>query len=325
MAFKRFIKRGLKTFHTHKKSKDDIVIVTLPRTGSTLIAEILNVDMESKVCSEPLALNKNNLAVLRKYFDENELSERYTDVSETEIENFKRYFNDLSEGRLWNSFYWSDLFSKYHSFKTKRTIFKTHKLTYIYSKIFTSENIKLIYFLRHPISHSLSRIRNQWSTYNKQFANAKEINPRLTKEQVQLIERIENTGSRLEQFVLSWVFENYHYLELQKDSDRIFLLTYEELVVNPKEVLKVLCIFCNLEFTSNMLDIVQKPSHGVVHSTNETRQEIKLGENFKIISKWRKNISYEEELAAFEILKAFNIDMYCFGEDLPKEKYRIIK
>lgn len=325
MIIKSFVKSLLKAFHLHSKMKPDIAIITLPRAGSTLLAEVLNVDKESKLSSEPLGLNKGNIRILKKYFNSEDIKERYTDISNEQGKQFQRYFNDLSLGKTWNSFYWSDFFSKYHSFKTSRTIFKIHKLTYLFDDVLSKDETKFVYLLRHPISHSLSRIRNNWDTYSKQYSNANRIKENLTNEQLMLIDRIEEKGTSLEHFVLSWVLENYYYIKLCENKNDIFLVTFEELVCDPQRVIKALCKFSNVSFVKEMVDVVQKPSHGVVHSTKETKEQIKLGDNLMILKKWRDKITKKEELAAFEILRAFKIDVYKYGEDLPEKKYRVIK
>ena len=324
MTIKSLTKTVLKYLHSHNKTQKDIILITLPRAGSTIVAEVLNMDPHSKVCSEPLAMNKHNRQVLHKYFETENIQERYTDISQNMFSSMKQFFIDLSEGKTWNSFYWSDFTSSHHSFKTNRTIFKTHKLTYLYEDLFADTDDYVICLLRHPISHSLSRMRNKWTTYYSEYSQSRKIKNQLNSLQVELLEQIDQNGSELEKFVLSWCLENYIFIkniQQNKHKDKFLLLTYEEFIANAEQLLPVLCEKIELDYQSGMLDILNKPSYGIVHSTKETKQQIMQGDRLKILSKWRKNISFEEEKAAFKILDAFDIDVYKVGEDLPDEKY----
>lgn len=327
MTLKSSVKKLLKLFHAHKKEGKDIVIVTLPRTGSTLLAEILNVDKGCKVCSEPFGINSQNIKILNKYLSLENIQERYTDVSKSMIESLKLYFNDLSEGKTWNSYYWSDLFSRNHKLKTNRTIFKTHKLTYVYEDLFNDKDHFVIYLMRHPISHSLSRIRNKWSEYSLQFAQSDKISNDLNDKQKKLVAKIVNSGNELEKFVLSWCLENYIILKNVQNNKckNHILISYEELIYNSEMVLKDICERVNLEYRTKMLDMIKTPSNGIVHSTESAKKQILKGEMLEMISKWREKVSSTDEQKLFKILYAFNIDIFKPGEDLPDKKYRLIK
>ena len=61
---KSAIKTALKLFHSHEKVYPDIFIFTLGRSGSTLLAEILNAQSSIKLCSEPFVLQQPNLGVV---------------------------------------------------------------------------------------------------------------------------------------------------------------------------------------------------------------------------------------------------------------------
>ena len=104
MTPKRFVKQFLSSLHRHHKSQGDIYIFSVPRSGSTLLAEVLNSNSASKTASEVFSLNAENRAVLKEYIGENSISDRYVDLPSDQYQNILKYFADLSDGKTWNSF-----------------------------------------------------------------------------------------------------------------------------------------------------------------------------------------------------------------------------
>ena len=317
---KSVIKTGLKLFHSHERNYPDIFIFSLGRSGSTLLAEILNTYPEIKLCSEPFVFNKHNLKVLKKYFPEQFLADRYRDVSESEFASIRKYINDLSRGKTWNSFYWSDFPGKSHSFKTNQTLFKLHKLTYLFDDIANSITSHGIYLLRHPLSHSLSRIRNGWDTYNEMFLNASKIEANIPVAAKQKAREVIERGDKLENFVLSWCLENFVFLRQEKEGqlpENVSLVTYEKLVSDPEKTLNDICRKTGIPFTEKMLQKVTEPSHGIVHSTKDTKEQIRSQYYQQLLSKWRKHFTTAEEEKSFAILEAFKFDLYQVNQILP--------
>jgi hypothetical protein len=99
MSISTLFKSLLLPLHRHRKSEPDIFIFTLPRTGSSLLAEILNTDPKAKTAGEPFSLHGDNPRVLGKYFDQASWAERYVDVSQAHFQLLIRYLEALSQGK----------------------------------------------------------------------------------------------------------------------------------------------------------------------------------------------------------------------------------
>lgn len=314
MRIKNLVKSILSKLHTHKKTKPDIYIFTLPRAGSTLLAEILNTDRTCKLASESLALNNDNKEILKNYFQKDFLAERYTDLSILESEKMFNYYSDLSEGKTWNSYYWSDLFNPTHKFKTSRTIFKTHKITYHYDFFMNHFKDEFgIYLLRNPISHSLSRINLNWDSYIDLYATSNRISNLLTNKAKKKIEQVVENSSILEKFVTSWCLENYIFLHQYKNNNlptNVTLLRYEELLINSELTIKNLCSKISLDYHPNMLKCIDLPSSGIVHSTSETKTQIESGNKNYLINRWKDKVDPEMREKIKDILKSFDISLY---------------
>jgi hypothetical protein len=314
MRIKNAVKSILSLLHRHKKSEADIFIFSLPRAGTTLLTEILNSDSNSKTASESLALNKDNYTVLRKYFEEEFLVERYVDISDSDLEKLYSYYSDLSQGKSWNSYYWSDLFTKNHNFSTKRTIFKTHKITYYFQEMMRhfKDDVGL-YLLRHPVSHSLSRERKKWTTYIDLYAEAKHIKEILPGPAKEIIDRISDSGTNLEKFIVSWCLENYIFIRAYQDGtlpDNIYPVFYEDLVMNPEPCIRDICEKTGMHYSADMLGIVDVPSSGIVHSTDLTEVQIRAGNKNYLVNRWKDELEDESVRQVHSILSAFDIRIY---------------
>ena len=314
MRIRNSIKSLIKNLHRHKKSEPDVYIFTLPRAGSTLLTEILNTDPHSKTASESFALNKDNTRVLGKYFDKEFLAERYVDLSEDNLQQMINYYTDLAEGKTWNSYYWSDLFSQHHHFSTTRTLFKTHRVTYYFDDLMLHFKDDFgLYVLRHPVSHALSRISKGWTCYIDLYAEAQKIKDIIPREAKLKIEQVNSTGSRLEKFILSWCLENFVFInKLQNGSlpSNVFPVFYEELVMNPELTIRDICKKVKMAYHENMLSMVKVPSSGIVHSAEETGDQIIAGNKDYLINRWKESLDINAEKQVKDILLSFGITIY---------------
>lgn len=323
MSGKLFIKNLLSKLHTHRKRLPDVFIYTLPRSGSTLLLEVLNTDRRYKAVSEPLVINAQNIRILKKYLPKEIIAERYTDLSGAHFENLMHYFNLLSLGKLPTGYYWTDLFEKSHAFRTKGSLFKTHKITHLFAKVAEYTAAVGIYLLRHPAAVSLSRMKLNTDHYIETFLKTESVQAHISDTARSAAKAIAREGSRFEQFVCSWCLENFEFFRLLKTNalpPKVFFLSFEELILQPATLMPKLCERTGLQFSNTMLQTVNKPSHGTVHSTKETIAQITKGENSQILRKWQQTVSPEETKQLYEILQLFDIDYYSENQILPTKK-----
>ena len=314
MRIKNITKTLLSKLHRHHKTDPDIFIFTLPRAGSTLLAEILNSNPHSKLASESFAINEDNVLVLNNYFKNDFISERYVDISDTDFQQVIHYYNDLSKGKTWNSYYWSDFFTSHHRFNTKRTIFKTHKFTYYYGEIMNHfKNDFGVYLLRNPISHSLSRINKGWNSYIDLYADSNKIKKTLSEKAINKINQVSQNGTTLEKFIVSWCLENYifiHTYQNQKLPSNIIPVFYEDLILDTENSIKNICNKVNMDYNKEMLTILDIPSSGIVHSTKETESQIKSGNKNYLVNRWKEKVDSNSLIRIKEILLSFDINLY---------------
>ena len=286
----------------------------MPRSGSTLLAEVLNTNPKSKTASESFALNHDNVQLLKNYFEEDFLTERYIDVSALDLEKIKSYYTALSEGKTWNSYYWSDLLSKNHHYNTCRTIFKTHKVTYHYDDLMNHFKDDFgIYLLRNPIAVSLSRVRMGWSTYIDDYTMSNKTKGFFSKDLKQTIEEVKQTGTELEKQVLSWCLENSVFLmnRLKGSTPKnVMTVFYEDLILNPKKTLLKICSMTGIDYHPDMLQLFNRPSSGIVHSKELVKQEILAGNSLYLVNRWKKEVDIKSQQRIKKLLGKFGYDFY---------------
>lgn len=323
---KKIAKKILINLHSHKKEKNDIIIFSLPRSGSTWLMEIINTQPNIRTIQEPLSLEKK-VSIL-KYLKVEQLRERYQfNYNNNEANLIIEYFNSMSINKSQDFMYWADLFKKSHSFNTNRTLFKTHKITNLLTYFDKNLKIDIIYLIRHPIANIVSRIRNNWQPYISIFLNNKNFIDKINIEELNLIKQILREGSKFEKFIVSWFLENYDILNKIKKSQMNFdnnfmLLSYEQLYSEPNVVIGKLAEEFNLKRPDLMRKQIFQPSAGIKYSTNKSSDLIIKGSNDALFS-WQDYISDNEINNAYELLKKLNIDLYDSKNMLPNEKYLI--
>ncbi len=320
MYIKYSIKTSLRLFHRHQSVFKDIYIISLGRAGSTLLAEMLNTQKGVRLVPEPLLNTPINIRVLNRYFSKSFISDRYLDLDNQDFEKLLNYFRDLSRMKTSNSINWTDLGSRSHNFNTNRTVFKTHRLTYLFDNFLKAFDVEGLYLIRHPISHSLSRMRLNWDTYIDEYLAAIKIKNHISSQAKEKAHSIQKTGSRLQKYVLNWCLENFVFLNGFKSNTMeksLTAISYEEIIAYPEKTVSNLISRFDFSSAEAMLAQIKTPSSGIIHSTKETSDQIRKGKTNFLLNSWRSKISEDEEKTAFEILDLFGFNLYQPRNDLP--------
>jgi hypothetical protein len=149
---------------------------------------------------------------------------------------------------------------------------------------------------------------------------SEKIKRELTQKALAKAENVMEKGSTLDKFILSWCLENFVFLKKEKQQslpENLHMISYENLVNEPGKCIRTMCEKLKITYEPRMLEKVKLPSHGIVHSTDDTKAQIIEGKNKQLLEKWRQKISPQEEEKAFSILDAFGIDLYRKGENFP--------
>lgn len=262
-----------------------------------------------KFCDEPLNLRGS---LVRQHLGITEWRALYDESATPALQS---YFEAFCDGR--SGFMNPSPLRRYYRPLTHRIVFKViHGCEDRINWFRDTFNGRIAFLIRHPIAVSLSR-----EVYPRLHAVLNSAYRRhMTKDQLDYALKICDSGTRLEQGVLSWCLQNA--IPLGAATDDWALVTYEQLVLDPRPVIMHLADKLELPEPGRMLDRLTTPSGVKAKSDAETQQVLEDATNRRswLVEKWRKQVSEQEERRVMEILKRFELDVYSYGDLLPAER-----
>lgn len=310
ISLRNFISNFGYCFNVHNvKDKPNVLIFSLPRSGSTWLQELIWSQPKFKYINEPLNLKGEWLQRKSKITGFNELYSN--DVKEKLI----GYFKGFVTGK--NHFLNPNPFRKNSRLFTSRIVFKViHGGELFIEDIANSTNSKIVYLIRNPIAVALSR---------KQITRTKELTSEFVLSNFKLHEKkyaieIINNGTDMEKKIMLWCLQNK--LALQKQNSNWLIISYENLILNPFEMLNKLSIHCDLPDINKMINVVNTPSAVTTQSETDSVSIMKKHSQRNIlINKWRDKVSNTDKKRFFEICKRMGFGIYSDDSDLPDFSY----
>lgn len=313
-TFKKFVSNFLR-FH-RSGDQPDILILSSPRSGSTWLTELIGTQPGLRKIDEPLnkdILDYNRLLPIATRWN-------YLGLTSSEERVLKRYFQT---DRDINRFGPVNFFSKDYHFFTNRRVFKVVRANALIEWFSKDVGMEVIYLVRHPIAQSLSSFRRghhcQIADYlaDDQFVR-QHLDDSLKKYILSVIEN----GEELDKFVLEWCLDNLVPIKESQQSTRDWhVVTYEELVLRPRETIEFLSHDLGLANPEKMLARLKAPSKVTDTSTTRTIEHIRQGDREHLVTKWRRKVDPTQEEALFKIVDKFDIEMYAPGRFLAKEPW----
>ncbi|MBN1597141.1 MAG: hypothetical protein JW894_02510 [Bacteroidales bacterium] len=302
-----FYKQGL---------KKNIIVFASRRGGSTLLYELLSVDHRVRKIYEPFVLHPGHPAtrIQLKYLPRKE-HDIYIEVTPDEKEIIKNYLEGLLSG-------------KYQEFKFylsgQRTVIKIINALGLINLICQTHDVLPAYMIRHPISQSLSIIRNNWHLTTDAYLNSVVFREVLLNEtQMQEAISISQKGTHFQKCILNWALDNY--LPLKKSKTAIEnLITYEELLINSSIILEFLAQkyqISNIDKMKKRLNHISSSSRNI--STDQTKKLIEHNNIKMLISRWRDEVTERHCKQTNHILNLFEIDAYDAFNLVAAKKYLI--
>ena len=168
--------------------------------------------------------------------------------------------------------------------------------------------------IRHPISTSLSIIQRNWgNTAEHLLQNPYLINKCLNKKRLKFSFKILETGTNLEKFVLEWCLNNSYPLSICNDR-KWLTISYEELILKPRQMVDLICNYLDLFDKERMLKTVFNPSRT---ASKKSKKDILEKDPYYLVNKWKNKIDNYTESKVMSILNEFGIDAYKKGRTLP--------
>lgn len=306
---KTFIHQNSYKFILFKRKKASIAIFGVRRGGTTYLADLINSNKLIRTVDQPLDYfprdyynkiqNFKRLQLLPKNFCQ------YFNLDELEIKNIKLYFEKLENGCF-------KRIDKRYFFYKNQNLYKFTNGAYvsdIFSKLTNSTNIHL---LRHPISQSLSCIKNDWKTNYHPYLDSYSFHSKfLTTEQSELFKLVDRSGTKLQKNVINWIIHNLFILKFS--NSKFITIYYEDIVLNFSKVQRTL--------SSYGISLDKKLRHknsGSRHwSSEEAKKNIKSGHAKKNLEKYLTYVNKNELSHIQKILDVFKITNYKADNPYP--------
>jgi hypothetical protein len=160
-----------------------------------------------------------------------------------------------------------------------------------------------VFLIRNPLATINSQIEKDFFGNLQSHGPAKiypdSVIKYFNKRQQELIRKVKTAKDRL---IVNWCINTKIPLEVSS-RDTLQVIRYEELVDEPKKVIKKLSEFAGFQYDFRVKRVIGKRSF-------TTRKETKQIKNYDPTKAWKKNFTQEEIDSAVEIVKAFNLEEY---------------
>jgi len=291
----------------------NVFIFSTPRSGSTWLMELILTQPGFRPCSEPF-----NLAVpsVREHLALLGIAGWADFHNPTATTALSPYLRGLSTGRL--AFKTPFFYRNHFRLVTRRIVFKIlHAGEDRINWFRDTFNGRILLLLRHPIPVSLSR-----EVYPRLEARlTSDFARHFSDEQIREAGKILTAGTKLERGVLDWCLQNA--VALRDATPDWTIISYEQLVLEPKPVMDRLAARLELPAPERMARRLRVPSASTYKSDERTRAALAGSatreDNRWLVEKWREKVTEEEARRAMEIVDLFNISVYKAGTTLPAD------
>lgn len=290
-------------------------IFSTPRSGSTLLMEMILTQQRFKSVNEPFNLRN---WVIREYLATQGIQTWHDLYDITRWDVIKSYVSRTCSGSLHIS---NPIFYKnYYRLITSRLVLKIlHAAEDRIQELATACNGCVILLIRHPLPVSMSRrvlprLQAFLQTDYRRHFSAREL---------RAADSIAAHGDKLEKAVLDWCLQNA--LPLRMAQEDWIIITYEQLVLDPASVVDRLVERLALRHPERMLSRISVPSTSTNQSDNQTRRVLSNsnGDDARrwLVDKWHTKLQQADESRLMAIVEEFGIDTYTAGSTLPKGQY----
>jgi len=295
------MKRLIKKFTQHFSvgAAPSIILFASPRGGSTWVTELIASQSGFWPVSEPLNVRS---PWVRQHLGISTFADLYGDAATPKLHE---YYSNILSGA------YADLKLRpglrFYRLITNRIIIKQNQGCLDRIDWFEDTfGVKVVHLLRHPIPVALSREEFPLLAGFHHCA----LRSHFSSDELELADRLIESGSHLEQGVLAWCL--HHVPALKATRPSWLTVTYEETVLNPQGVIKRMVAALALEDEAAMSEQIDKPSQVMRKSNQETQALLQSGgSRAYLIEKWRSKISSEELEGVQMILDTFSVTLYA--------------
>lgn len=280
------------------KENNIYILTSSPRSGSTLLGQVLDEIPHSCSLFEPLQLQHVPEAKKAGF-----TWRTYVNPEQTWQSGYQ-FFTKIFQGRVINR--WTAMEMQFFkAIKAKCMVIKFVRANRILPWLCRNFSLKPpILLLRHPCAVVASQLNYDYS-WNS--IERPEI-PEFIKDYPKFIEIIENANTDIEYLTIMWVLDQLPVF-LAQNPNPWFIVTYEELILRPEDTINRIAdkwqVQINLE---KALLKLEKPS--TVVSTS----------GISGINGWQRKLSKEQISTVLSIVEAFGLSFYSYQDEIDYQK-----
>lgn len=297
---KKYITSAILSYYLPGKFDESkvYILTSSPRSGSTLLGQILDEIPQSCPLFEPLQLNHVPEAKAAGF------SWRTYVHPDQEWDTGKQFFKKIFEGRIINR--WTTMeMSLIKAIKANSMVVKFVRANRLLPWLCNNFSLPTpILLVRHPCAVVASQVNydHAWSNIERP-----EI-PEYIQQYPKFVEIIEQANSEIEFLTITWVLDQLPVF-LSETPECWMIITYEDLVLQPEKTLhrisKQWQVDLNME---RALAKLQKPS--TVVSTS----------GISGVSGWQKKLTQDQISLILGIVHAFGLSFYSNQENIDHSK-----
>lgn len=286
-----------------------ITIFSDPRGGSTWLTEAINTIHKSVVLWEPLAINycseyRNLNFGWRQYIPKNQKWEAAHDA-----------FNGTLKGKGLN--HWTGLFEKPKDFVEAEQLIVKFCRGNALLPWFTSQfqlQHQPVYLVRHPFAVVASQIeQGGWNyefdgfhipegPFNDQYLTHKKF--------------LKSIKTKEEALTATWCLTNQVPLTDKGNNEEWITVTYEELLLKPKETIISI-------FNKWGKEVPQEIFHQLEKKSSTTKDPIENFDEYGRLKSWMKKLSAEQIENMQKVLDYFKVELYSKNNILPEKAFQV--
>jgi len=281
--------------------KNTTLVVGIGRSGTTLLASVINYHKTCRDIFEPLHPTEG--IELRKEFPNG----RYLRPDEPNA-TLQDALLPMLTGEFQNVF--ANQFNTVHH--NQKRITKSIRLAFALKWIrLNFPDLPIVYISRHPCAVVTSQINQRWG-------NAKIILDRLISQEQLVTDHLapftdgmKQAKNEFQRLIFIWCATHYVLLR-QFQPGEIHWVLYEQLVADPKTAIRALFNFLERPFDETLaLEALQKPS-----AVTQEKSKPRIAD-LSILRKWEKDVTRRQLAWTLEQLQWFGLDGLYSADPLP--------
>ena len=302
-------------FLYHPGNAKSIFLFSSRRGGSTYLEQIISANVGIRSIDQPFDLFRPQTTPgkLKSRYLPAVPHSQFISLSASELSLVKEYVSLILQGKLRLL---GGVEKPGFPVIANRTLLKIVSASPLIDWFEKQFSVYTCHLLRHPIAQSLSVMRNNWGITADAYINSEFfIDSYMNSKQVDFAKRIILQGSYFQKAILNWCLENL--VPLKYANSITFRITYEELIMNPKDILSLTAKKLDLPDIQSMSKSLNQPSRSARFSSRSKVSAIQQGNRTELLAQWPKKVSQEQITQANKILEMLEIGQYNAASILP--------